>query len=686
MEYGVARTKVKRIMRIQFVLSSLGMGGAERVASELLHHWAESGHEVCLVLLHSDGSKKYYPIHKNIEIVGFGPPEAYAGFSSRILRNLRIVLRLRRIIKVFRPDVIVSFLDMTNVISILASAGLGVPVVISERTDPRHHDIGLAWGHLRRLTYPFCSRIAVQHQGVADFFSSMVPVERINTIPNGVRVSAVDMSSETRRKIILYLGRLASEKCVDNLIRAFSSVGRNDWQLLIAGDGPELKRLESLVATHQVGELVSFMGQVEDVFSLLASVSIFVLPSRFEGMPNALCEAMVVGLPSIATATAGAKSLIRDEENGLIVPIGDEDALAEQMVRLMDDEFLRRTLGENAKKIREKIDAGVVFTQWDRMVDSVVGETKQHKSIREMLSMVLRGSGLCVDSSLMLDWILKHHWTRVVAFRFLRLRFSPCILREVLSLSCSLEERGRLFSQSISYLNVGGTFKTTGGQRTVLADEVVTQLTKNMNKPSLLEIGASDGSSSENLLRSKNLFGKMILSDRHNIFYMKRNWLGTRFLDGDGCFLGVKLGCFYLLLGTKRKMDRTGWEVLETVNPVIAARYGMAQIERFDMFTGKRAELVDIIRCSNILNVSYFSSQRLMAAVRNLSESLIDGGYLVISQNNQIYVDGEAYFVLQKKQGRLALVLQRNDHAAVGLFSEGVDLNTITGRESGDGS
>ncbi|MBI9079547.1 MAG: hypothetical protein JEY79_07390 [Pseudodesulfovibrio sp.] len=287
---------------------------------------------------------------------------------------------------------------------------------------------------------------------------------------------------------------------------------------------------------------------------------------------------------------------------------------------------------------------------------------------RSRLRHVLMESGLCFDRIRLLEWLLKHDRMRVLAFRFLRLRFSPAILSNAVKTSSDLTEAGRLFSLGMSFINVGDTYKTTTSERTVLADEVLSRLAKTLDGPQLLEIGVSDGSSSLNLLRRKDIFSSIILTDRFSHFHVRKIPLGKMFFDGDRCLLGIKLLCFYLNLALEKSSNVSDCSRIETVNPVVEKEGGISVIDQFNLFEDVLEEPVHFIKCSNILNESYFTSEQIVSAVGNLAKSLVLGGRLVVSHNNDKYKHGEAVLVLRNDPSAFCVEENLNQHELAPLF------------------
>lgn len=287
---------------------------------------------------------------------------------------------------------------------------------------------------------------------------------------------------------------------------------------------------------------------------------------------------------------------------------------------------------------------------------------------RSRIKHTLMESGFCIDSVRLLDWVLRHPWLRIIAFRFLRLRFSPAILTNALSQQVAQNEKSRLFSLGMSYVNVGDTYKTTGRDRTELADKVVKRLADRYGFPCVLEVGASDGISSLNLLDLLGGSAEVLLSDRFNVFYEKHFMFGSFFLDSDKRLLGVKMLCFYLNYSAGAVVSESGYRRIETVNPLLFSERGIKSIIRFNMLGDTLDKPADVIKCSNVLNKSYFTDGQILAAVNCLMQNLKENGAIVISQNNEKYVDGEAVLVLQKKNDELYLVESINDHDLLCLF------------------
>lgn len=299
-------------------------------------------------------------------------------------------------------------------------------------------------------------------------------------------------------------------------------------------------------------------------------------------------------------------------------------------------------------------------------------------SLRALLARIadmLRKSGPAPDSAFFLRLLEREGALRTFLLRWLRLRVSPDALPRLRALPAPLDERARLFRQAVSLLNVNETYKTTGSDRTRLADETILGLMAAPDsglaeaKPlRLLDIGVSDGSASVALLSRLPQGAEAILTDLHPVLYARGPALCRVYLDGRQRLLGLKLLGLYLNLSLAARRDSTGYEAIDTLNPLLRERLGLTELRPFDASRDVLQPPAQVIKCANVLNLGYFSGAGIRAAAANLGRSLVEGGFLVVSQNNARYRDGEAVFVLRKSGQGLLLAGQANDHAALPLF------------------
>ncbi len=357
-------------MRIGLIVSDLGMGGAQRVLVLLSNAWVSRGHVVSILCLDDGRRPSFFELDSRVRVVHLDLLHASRNLLDTVVWTCRRASRLRRAVASLAPDVVVSFMVQANVLSLLALVGRRTPVVVAERADPRRHPTGPAMRLLRRLTYPLARTVVVQGPSMADFFARpLMPPVRI--IPNPVIPPTAGGPADHDRKVVAGLGRLDPEKGFDLLLRAFALVRDPfpDWRLVIHGEGPDRGALIALRDELSLSGRVDFPGPAVDVHSMLREAGIFALPSRIEGFPNALCEAMACGCPVVAfDSGSGPRDIIRQGVDGLLVPAGNVDGFARALGRLMESADLRRSLSREAAGISGRFPLDGVLTAWDEVL------------------------------------------------------------------------------------------------------------------------------------------------------------------------------------------------------------------------------------------------------------------------------------------------------------------------------
>jgi len=354
-------------VRIAFVIPSLGAGGAERVASLLANDWSANGHDVAFVTFDKPGTEPFFALDPRVELRELAAPADARGLAVRLGLNVARVSRLRSVLRKLRPDVIVAFMTEANVIALWASQGLGVPVVISERNQPDRPGLGKLHKLARRLTYPKATAMVVQTAGIASWAKGRFHIP-VHVIANPVRLD----ERETRREpgdaqSLMSLGRLTQQKGFDILIRSFAALTSKyqNWRLVIYGEGPDRAQLERLRAESNCEDRISLPGLVKDSAKALRQASLFVLPSRFEGYPNALLEALASGLPVIATACPGGTvEILADGAYGRLVPPDDVFAMTAALDAMLSAPELRESYASKARRAVAELDIATVARRW----------------------------------------------------------------------------------------------------------------------------------------------------------------------------------------------------------------------------------------------------------------------------------------------------------------------------------
>ena len=345
---------------IMFMIPSMIRGGAERVVSILANDYASRGWDVSiLMLLHSHVGYDLAPSIKVIDISDDSKPVA--------LMYPFLIMRVKKAVKTAKPDIIVSFMSNTCLISGPACRGVNARLVVSERIDPYQDRRNFIVRAALNSIYSRSDCCVLQTKRAYNYFPAKVRAKSV-IIPNPVKVDAVGTYGGKR---VVASGRLNRQKNHEMLIRAFSDLhdGFPDWRLDIYGEGPERGNLEALVKKLGLSGFVSLVGNVPDVHRQMADAGLYVLSSDFEGLSNSLLEAMMMGLPCISTDCAGSDEAITDMENGLLVPVGDRKALADAMKRLMSDRELAMKLGEKAKSTSGRYRFENVIMEWRKAIE-----------------------------------------------------------------------------------------------------------------------------------------------------------------------------------------------------------------------------------------------------------------------------------------------------------------------------
>ena len=284
-------------------------------------------------------------------------------------------LVLRRRLAESRPRSVLSMLTRTNVLCCNALWDQSCHLVVSERNDLRRQALPFPWPRLRRLLYRRADVLTANTSGVLESLARLPGLSEPVLLPNPLpqQRDRAELPSVAERRGFIAVARLVRQKGLDVLIDAFSMARgeAEDWTLTLVGEGPERLALEAQVARLGLQQRVGFLGHCRDVSTWLATASVFVLPSRFEGMPNALLEAMAQGLAVVVTdASPGPLEEIEQGVNGFVVPSEDAAALALRLEQLASDPALRETLGNAARQRLQARSWSVLGPIWDRVLNA----------------------------------------------------------------------------------------------------------------------------------------------------------------------------------------------------------------------------------------------------------------------------------------------------------------------------
>ena len=378
----------RRPLRLLLVINAMSPGGAERVCSVLANAWASRGDTVSLATYTAPGERSFFaldPAVREIHLGTNGSPGPGLRWLGALGRNVARVRSIRRAIGRTRPDVIVSFMNVTNVLTIAAAHGSGVPVIATEHIDPSQDDIGALWTALRRWVYPHAARLAVLNERVLEYFPADIR-RRSVVLPNPVMrppgpVRSVRPERGSARTIVA-MGRMTRQKGFDLLLEAFATIAADhpDWTLEIWGEGPLRGELEARAHAPDLEGRVRLPGRTDDAYAVLAAADLYVLSSRFEGFPMVLCEAMASGLPVLSfDCRTGPREIVRDGIDGVLVPAGDVQELSRELSRLLGDAGTRGALARRAPEILERFGVARVLSRWDEVFQEVLWQVRHRR-------------------------------------------------------------------------------------------------------------------------------------------------------------------------------------------------------------------------------------------------------------------------------------------------------------------
>lgn len=344
-------------MRICFIVHGLNIpGGMERVMSQVVNYVAEHKTDELHLLMYGAGCENmFFEISEKVKI---HRPTFLYGSCNRTLYAFKSLKFIRKTIKALSPDTILSFGEIWNNFVMLALYGLKYPIYISDRCRP-NKSFGIVHDTLRKWLYPKATGIIAQTEKAKQVYATQFHHDNVVVIGNPIR--SIDEKSIKKENVVVSVGRLIDTKHFDQLIDIFGKINNPDWKLIVVG-GDALKQNNSVKLQQQVhdkglDERVVLAGQQKDVEAYLHKSKIFAFTSSSEGFPNVIGEAMSAGLPVVAyDCTAGPSDMIVDGKNGYLIPLFDQEAFAEKLSKLMNDESLITEMGKYARESIKRFD------------------------------------------------------------------------------------------------------------------------------------------------------------------------------------------------------------------------------------------------------------------------------------------------------------------------------------------
>ena len=359
-------------MKVMFVIPRMNGGGAERVVANLANYLSERNNVTVL----SFANIKTYEIKKNVI---FKPLYNGSGKVPHVLINVIRVINLIRYILSSKTDVYITFLPTLTILLLKMKFLTKKPIIIAERCDPKtycskskHNDKNFKKYYKKANGYIFQTYEAYDY-----YKTSGIDVKNSIIIPNALDKKFVNLKkSKKNTKTIVSVGRMTSQKNFDLLIDSFYELSSafNDYRLIIYGEGELLESYKEKVKKMKIDNRVFFPGYINNIEEKLCDASIFVLSSNFEGMPNALIEAMAVGLPVISTdcPVGGPKYLIKNGENGILIPVNDKQKMIDAIRTVLSDYDNSLLMGKKASNIKNELEYNKIYGKWEGFIKNYI--------------------------------------------------------------------------------------------------------------------------------------------------------------------------------------------------------------------------------------------------------------------------------------------------------------------------
>ena len=357
----------KQIGKILFHINSLGKGGAERVVSLLANEFVKDGVEV--VIATEWFAEEEYEVDSRVKRIHAGLTETQEK-SNRIAKQWYRIHNLRAILKKEEPSVVLSFCAKANYRAMMASTAMKIPVIVSVRNNPKIDYVGTTKSIMNKLFLNRAAGCVFQTEEAQEFFDEVLQ-KKSKIICNPVNVKYLQAKREKTQKKIVCVGRLVAQKNQMLLVNAYEKIMKKypDYHIYLYGDGSDDECKEELlkyVDAKGLKKCIHFMGLSSTLEKDMADAAMFVLPSNYEGMPNALMEAMALGLPVISTdcPCGGSRYWIQPGVTGQLVPVRDVEAMEEAIEFYIQNPEKAEEIGANAKVRLQEATVDKIYEQW----------------------------------------------------------------------------------------------------------------------------------------------------------------------------------------------------------------------------------------------------------------------------------------------------------------------------------
>lgn len=341
-------------------------GGAERVISILSNKFQEN-YNVKIITWYLP--EIFYELNEDIDIISFEKETGTKNF-------IRKILWFRRYIKKESPSIIISFMYSLNIVTLLSLIGVKQKIIISERIDPHCSPKSKLLRFVRYLLYFKADGLVAQTRDMLDYFPRSIK-SKGTYIYNPIHIApevAGKALVTAKKPIIISVGRLSMMKNQKMLIDAYKNILElhPEYRLVIYGEGELRDELRKYVDNLSLSNNVQLPGNTKNIFHNLCEAEIFVLPSNYEGMSNALIEAMCVGLPCISTKVSGSTELIVNNKNGILIDVDSCEQLTIALNELINNRKMAYAIGKEATFIYNKLNVNRVVNEWLDYIEKIL--------------------------------------------------------------------------------------------------------------------------------------------------------------------------------------------------------------------------------------------------------------------------------------------------------------------------
>ena len=356
-----------------FVINTLQRGGAERVVSVLGNSLSQKSYKVMIVCMNE--AEHAYQLSDSINVVQLVNRRKKESIARRFSYGFLTFYRLTKLLIKERPYCVISFMTSANLWTGLSCNLLRVPYIVSERTTPDHtiNEFGFLFKWLSYFIYKKSKAIVIPSKGIEDCMKQNKTFQNLRNykvIRNPINIFKISSNVKVHaRKFILGVGRLSYEKGFDQLIMAYSNLETSDTDLLIVGGGAEKENLIALISRLNLKDRVHLVGPKTELLDYYQQAELFVLPSRNEGYPNALIEAMSNGCPCIAmNCEFGPSEIIQNGINGLLIENNNVHLLSKAIFKILVNPVFKQKIAKNAKLICQTNSLEVISNKWEDLI------------------------------------------------------------------------------------------------------------------------------------------------------------------------------------------------------------------------------------------------------------------------------------------------------------------------------